>query len=179
MLSAQIQALSADGASVDEICQVLKVPSVVVKSALSADKSEAADIDFTDEDLSAARDGIAAVARYGENERNKLQAAIFIYEVRKGLRIPKSKENVLPINQINQLILQSNQDVTRFIQSISTGDGRRNCDPIECEEVPGAGPGDTTVETGPGPEPSVEPTSATVVQGPTGSAEEGFDTSAI
>ena len=125
MLSAQISELVAQGCDSGQVAEALGVSEVAVK-AVVADKIA---LDFSDEDLGAAIDTLGQVARYGENERNRTQASMFIYEVKKGLKVAKNNDRQLPLTQINQLIIAANDDIARFATRKSVG--RRDCDIIE------------------------------------------------
>ena len=123
MLGAQIAALVEQGLSADQVAEALDVSEVTVKAASVGTETPA--LDFSDEDLAAAIDGISQVARYGENERNRVQCATFIYEVKKGLKKAKADDRQLPITQINQLIIAANDDIARFASRKSVGRGDR------------------------------------------------------
>lgn len=125
MIGAQIVELVNQGMSAEQVAEALDVSEVAVKSAVASSGAETPALDFSDEDLAAAIDGIAQVARYGENERNRVQCGIFIYEVKKGLKKAKADDQKLPITQINQLIIAANDDIARFAARKSVGRGDR------------------------------------------------------
>lgn len=125
MIGAQICELVNQGMSAAQVAEALDVSEVAVKSAVAASGTETPALDFSDEDLAAAIDGISQVARYGENERNRVQCGIFIYEVKKGLKKAKADDQKLPITQINQLIIAANDDIARFASRKSVGRGDR------------------------------------------------------
>ena len=63
MIGAQIVELVNQGMSASQVAEALDVSEVAVKSAVAASGPEAPALDFSDEDLAAAIDGISQVAR--------------------------------------------------------------------------------------------------------------------
>jgi len=118
LLGEQIRKAHRDGAAIGEICQQLNVDRAAAVSALQNE------IDFTDEDAAAAANVIKTIAKYGENERNKLNAATYIYDVKKGYRVNRNPTVGISAAEINILISQSNQDVNRFIEQFRAAPAR-------------------------------------------------------
>ena len=127
MLAEQIKAARDEGCCAADIALGLNVSETVVKSVLE-------DEDFSDHDLAVAKDAIRLTAAQGENERNRLQAAMFIFEVKRGHRVPKAQEAAINIQQIQQLIIRSNHDIAQFVSRNRCGDQRI----IEATELPQA-----------------------------------------
>ncbi len=125
LLGEQIRKAHRDGAAIGEICQQLNVDRAAAVSALQNE------IDFTDEDAAAAANVIKTIAKYGENERNKLNAATYIYDVKKGYRVNRNPTVGISAAEINILISQSNQDVQGFIQQL-TGNSSRQTTTVDC-----------------------------------------------
>jgi len=107
-LDDQIRAAAADGATADEIAAQLNCETAAVKNALNATE------DFTEDDTRQLANVIKEIAFNGENERNRLTAAMFVYEVKRGLKVPKRDTPTITAVQINQLIHASNQDIARL-----------------------------------------------------------------
>lgn len=121
MIGAQIVELLDQNMTPGQVAEALGVSEVTVKAASAGTETPA--LDFSDDDLAAAIEGIGQVARYGENERNRVQCAMFVYEVKKGLRTSKNNDKQLPVAQINQLIINANADIARFAARKSNGRG--------------------------------------------------------
>ena len=96
-----------------DICEQFNCNELAVKYALEGEQ------DFSDEDCRQMAAVIRQIAINGDNERNRLTAATYIYDVKKGLRVPKKEAPTISAVQINQLIIQAQQDVYRFIGSPS------------------------------------------------------------
>lgn len=111
LLHRQIRAAHQAGANCEEIAEQLNCPLPAVKLALSDSE------DFSDDDAAAVARVIKTIALSGENERNRLTAACYVYDVKKGLRVPKQAAPTVTAVQINQLIHAAHQDVAQFLDS--------------------------------------------------------------
>lgn len=135
MLAAQLDSLIAQGVPAAEAAELLGVD-------VSVAKLHAGDLNFSDDDLSAALAGVASIAKHGEQERNRLQAGMFIIEVKKGYKAPKVDNRTQNITLVQQLINQANDDINEFARELRAGDRRGDPAAIE-EQGPaegGAGP---------------------------------------
>jgi hypothetical protein len=108
-LDDQIRAVYGQGVGIEEICEQFRCSEAAVKWALQDSE------DFTDADAAAMAAVIKQVALAGDNERNRLTAAMYVYDVKKGLRVPKREAPTISAVQINQLIFQAQQDVHRLV----------------------------------------------------------------
>lgn len=110
-LDTQIRRAYEEGASVEEIAKQFDCHPSAVKAALS-EVSE-----FTDDDARAVAGVIKNIALSGENERNRLTAAMYVYDVKKGYRINKQDTPTVTAVQINQLINAANLDIKKLLGS--------------------------------------------------------------
>lgn len=108
-LDIQIRRAYENGASVAEIAEQFHCHETAVKAALS-EVSE-----FTDDDARAVAGVIKNIALAGDNERNRLTAAMYVYDVKKGYRVNKADTPTVTAVQINQLINAANQDITKLL----------------------------------------------------------------
>ena len=125
MLDEQIRAAYKSGADIESISRELNVEPAAVKMALS-DTEE-----FSDEDCRQVAAVIKSIALYGDNERNRLSAATYIYDVKKGYKVNRNPTAGVTAEQINILIANSNKDVQGFIQQL-TGNSSRQTTTVDC-----------------------------------------------
>lgn len=110
-LDAQIRRAYEEGATIEEIAKQFDCHPSAVKSALT-EVSE-----FTDDDARAVAGVIKNIALSGENERNRLTAAMYVYDVKKGYRVNKQDTPTVTAVQINQLINAANLDIKKLLGS--------------------------------------------------------------
>ncbi len=125
-LETQIRAAYRSGATVEEIADQLQCHPTAVKATL-ADTEE-----FTDEDARAMAGVIKNIALSGDNERNRLTAAMYVYDVKKGYRVNRQDTPTVTAVQINQLINAANLDIQKLIGTPS-GVGTRQTVVIQSE----------------------------------------------
>lgn len=125
LLAAQIKKSHLDGASVEEICQQLNVDKAAVNNVLYDA------VDFSDEDAAAAARVIKSIALHGENERNKLNAATYIYDVKKGYRVNRNPTAGISAGEINILISQAAHDVNELIEQLKRNPSRQ-ANAVDC-----------------------------------------------
>lgn len=125
--SVQLARMLEDGVPVEEASDLLGLDRSVARLAAAAESEQT----FSDDDLADALQGIANIARSGEHERNRLTAAIFVVEVKKGLKVPKREDRSHNITLIQQLIQNANADCNDFARSISARDGRGSGPAVE------------------------------------------------
>ena len=158
MLDEQIRAAYKSGADIESISRELNVEPAAVKMALS-DTEE-----FSDEDCRQVAAVIKSIALYGDNERNRLSAATYIYDVKKGYKVNRNPTAGVTAEQINILIANSNKDVQGFIQQL-TGNSGRQAAAIDCgkeqQEIKGDNP-DRIIEATATTYPPQNPSSAEV-----------------
>lgn len=158
MLDEQIRAAYKSGADIESISRELNVEPAAVKMALS-DTEE-----FSDEDCRQVAAVIKSIALYGDNERNRLSAATYIYDVKKGYKVNRNPAAGVSAEQINILIANSNKDVQGFIQQL-TGNPGRQTTAVDCgkeqQEIKGDNPGGT-IETTTAVSPPQNPSNAEV-----------------
>lgn len=112
----QVRKLARDGMRAGEIAAELALEPATVEYILAGDKE-----DFSEHDAKQMADIIKHVALHGENERNRLAAAQFAYEVKRGLKVPKSQLPTINILQINNAIRAAHADVTRLLSPSDAG----------------------------------------------------------
>jgi len=158
MLDEQIRAAYKSGADIESISRELNVEPAAVKMALS-DTEE-----FSDEDCRQVAAVIKSIALYGDNERNRLSAATYIYDVKKGYKVNRNPTAGVSAEQINILIANSNKDVQGFIQQL-TGNPGRQAAAVDCgkeqQETAGDNP-DRIIEAARADYPPQNPSSAEV-----------------
>lgn len=158
MLDEQIRAAYKSGADIESISRELNVEPAAVKMALS-DTEE-----FSDEDCRQVAAVIKSIALYGDNERNRLSAATYIYDVKKGYKVNRNPTAGISAEQINILIANSNKDVQGFIQQLTGNPGRQEA-AVDCgkeqQEIKGDNP-DRTIEAARADYPPQNPSSAEV-----------------
>ena len=158
MLDEQIRAAYKSGADIDSISRELNVEPAAVKMALS-DTEE-----FSDEDCRQVASVIKSIALYGDNERNRLSAATYIYDVKKGYKVNRNPTAGISAEQINILIANSNKDVQGFIQQLTGNTGRQEA-AVDCGKEQQETTGDNTdriVEATAATYPPQNPSSAEV-----------------
>lgn len=140
-LDAQIRRAHQQGASLDEICSQLNCDPAAVKWALQDSE------DFTDEDCRDMARVIKQIALNGENERNRLTAATYIFDVKKGFRVSKSDTPTVTAIQINQLIHAATQDIAGLLGQPATANssGQRA---VITAELPAAQPAEAAGGSG-------------------------------
>lgn len=125
LLAAQIKKSHLDGASVEDICAQLNCDKTAVNNVLYDT------VDFSDEDAAAAARVIKSIALHGENERNKLNAATYIYDVKKGFRVNRNPTAGISAGEINILITQAAHDVNGLIEQLRRNPSRQ-ANAVDC-----------------------------------------------
>jgi len=117
MLSAQVEALASQGAPPEEISTALNIPVEAVKYHQAREQNT----DFDDETCKEFATIIKNIAACGDNERNRLTAATFGYEVGRGLKKRMSEAPGVNIVQLNQLIHQANNFINNVVPDSQPG----------------------------------------------------------
>lgn len=120
MLSAQVNALSSQGAPPEEISSALNIPVEAVKYHQAREQNT----DFDDESCREFAAIIKQIATAGDNERNRLTAATFGYEVGRGLKKRMGDAPNVNITQLNQLIHQANNFINNVVPDCEPGPTR-------------------------------------------------------
>lgn len=106
-LAVQIQALSDQGASADEIAEALQLSKEAVEYEL-ARAGKIKEEDIPEEDFLIIRNRLLNIAKDSDDEHLAAKVGIFLYEQKRGTAKMKQAPSI-NISQINQLILSSHE----------------------------------------------------------------------
>lgn len=106
-LSVQIQSLSEQGASADEIAEALQLSKEAVEYEL-ARAGKIKEEDIPEEDFLIIRNRLLSIAKDSEDDNLAAKVGIFLYEQKRGTAKMKQAPQI-NISQINQLILASHE----------------------------------------------------------------------
>jgi hypothetical protein len=120
MIELQVTALHEQGASAAEIAEQLNLPLQSVEYTLARVTKE----DFSEDDAQQMAGVIKQIAFNGDNERTRLQAAMFGYEVKRGLRKKGSELPAVSITQPNQLIINAERNISNIVPNLTAEKAR-------------------------------------------------------